>query len=394
MIPKTSGPTWLEFAMDFMDLKWPDASALHRKSTADGLVTITLAMTASEEEPVDPDLLRKALKTWSFNTAARASSTAPPATFAEPIAWIQKRSRPLSDLADPAVTRDVLAAIGRKLTGEPVAPSTANRKRAALSSAIGYALERGYLDSNPLHRVKMKRRKVADELDPRVVVNHRQAKALLAAVRADTPALEAFFGCIYYAAMRPSEVRNLRAHDLTLPETGWGEALLSGSYQDSGKGWTDDGNLGEERGLKHRVRTAIRPVPLAPPLVRLLRSHLAEFTTGPGGWLFVSRIGPLSQPLPGSLARPVTTAAVSRALQTARKNALTAAEQQSPLARRAYDLRHAAVSTWLAAGVPPTQVATWAGHSVAVLLKVYAHAIDGHANAARIRIEQALNEGT
>lgn len=42
----------------------------------------------------------------------------------------------------------------------------------------------------------------------------------------------------------------------------------------------------------------------------------------------------------------------------------------SPLARTPYDLRHAAVSTWLNGGVPPADVAAWAGHSVEVLLKI------------------------
>jgi hypothetical protein len=48
------------------------------------------------------------------------------------------------------------------------------------------------------------------------------------------------------------------------------------------------------------------------------------------------------------------------------------------------------VSTWLNAGVPATQVAEWAGHSVHVLLKVYAKCIDGQDEAARHRIEAAL----
>jgi integrase len=42
-----------------------------------------------------------------------------------------------------------------------------------------------------------------------------------------------------------------------------------------------------------------------------------------------------------------------------------------------YDLRHAAVSTWLAAGVPAAEVAERAGHTVDVLLKVYAKCLDG-----------------
>ena len=72
--------------------------------------------------------------------------------------------------------------------------------------------------------------------------------------------------------------------------------------------------------------------------------------------------------------------------------ALTPAEYASQLARRVYDLRHACVSTWLNGGVPPAQVAEWAGHSVAVLLKVYAKCIDGQDQIAKRRIEDALRE--
>jgi len=55
-------------------------------------------------------------------------------------------------------------------------------------------------------------------------------------------------------------------------------------------------------------------------------------------------------------------------------------------------LRHACVSTWLNGGIPPAQVAEWAGHSVAVLLKVYAKCIDGQDHIARRRIEDALGD--
>jgi site-specific recombinase XerD len=48
------------------------------------------------------------------------------------------------------------------------------------------------------------------------------------------------------------------------------------------------------------------------------------------------------------------------------------------LAARPYDLRHAAVSTWLNAGADPAEVAARAGHSVAVLLKIYAKCVGGN----------------
>jgi hypothetical protein len=75
---------------------------------------------------------------------------------------------------------------------------------------------------------------------------------------------------------------------------------------------------------------------------------------------------------------------------SARTAALTLEEAVSPLARRPYDLRPAAVSTWLNSGVPAPQVAAWAGHSVDVLLRVYAKCIAGQEHAARRRIEEAL----
>lgn len=390
MMPRAASPDWLTFAMSYIDIKWPDFSPNHRKSTADGLVTITLAMVKDDETPPNEAVLRKALRTWAFNTRARATNPEPPEQFREAIAWISKRVRLVEDLADTATTRQVLLAISLKLDGRPAAAKTTNRKRAALSSAIGYAVELGHLDSNPLQRVKVKRARDVEELDTRVVVNHRQAKRILAAIRASEPELEAFIGCIYYAAMRPAEVRDLRRQDLTLPETGWGEALLAGSFQDPGKDWTDDGELGEERGLKHRARKSTRPVPLPPPLVEMLRRHLDTYETGPDGRLFVTRMGKWGHTLPKSLSRPVPLSAVGRVMKNARAEAFTEEEQGSPLARRAYDLRHAAVSTWLAAGTPPPLVAKWAGHSVQILLTVYAHAVDGQEEAARKRIEQAL----
>lgn len=62
----------------------------------------------------------------------------------------------------------------------------------------------------------------------------------------------------------------------------------------------------------------------------------------------------------------------------------------SPLAGRPYDLRHAAVSLWLNSGVPAPDVAERAGHSVDVLLRVYAKCIDGQREIANQRIARAL----
>ncbi len=48
------------------------------------------------------------------------------------------------------------------------------------------------------------------------------------------------------------------------------------------------------------------------------------------------------------------------------------------------------MSLWLNSGLPATEVARRAGHGVAILLKIYAHCIDGQADAANQRITDAL----
>lgn len=71
---------------------------------------------------------------------------------------------------------------------------------------------------------------------------------------------------------------------------------------------------------------------------------------------------------------------------------LTEDQFDSPLGKRPYDLRHAAVSTWLNAGVSAPQVAEWAGHSVDVLLSIYAKCVDGHEERDIQRIEDHIAE--
>ena len=120
-------------------------------------------------------------------------------------------------------------------------------------------------------------------------------------------------------------------------------------------------------------------IPIPPELVRLLRAHIKKYRTTPDGRVFQTAWGGIIQ-----------DSAYSAVWAEARKQALTEAQCRSPLGRRPYDLLHAAVSLWLNSGVPATEVACRAGHGVAVLLKIYAHCIEGQADAANRRITDAL----
>ncbi|MFC7643930.1 hypothetical protein ACFQX6_26555 [Streptosporangium lutulentum] len=122
-----------------------------------------------------------------------------------------------------------------------------------------------------------------------------------------------------------------------------------------------------------------RAVPCPPEPVRILRAHLTAFPPARDGQLFIGING-------GDLP----TITYRRAWDRARVTTLTETEYASPLGKRIYDLRHACLSTWLNAGVPVTQVAHWAGHSVDVLLKIYAKCIVGQDEAAKRRISDAL----
>ena len=108
----------------------------------------------------------------------------------------------------------------RRLDGRPAAATTTRRKRAVFANALGYAVERRLLPASPLGQIQWKASEVAETVDRRSVANPAQAGRLLKAVRGQGPRgehMEAFFGCLYYAALRPAEAVALREADCVLP---------------------------------------------------------------------------------------------------------------------------------------------------------------------------------
>jgi integrase len=390
MARERNSRSWYEHAVAFVDMKWPRASAKHRKSIADALATVTPVLLSSQRGAPDDKTVRAALYGWAFNRSRRTAGP-PPAELADAVRWLEANTVNMSALADAALVRKALDALALRMDGAAAAPTTIARKRAVFSNALRYAVELRALDVHPMTLVRWSAPTGEDEVDRRVVVGPSQAAGLLGAVRGHMPELTAFFGCLYYAALRPEEALHLCEEEYVRPDRPgqWGWLHLSGATVSVGAGWGDTDDTVESRGLKHRARTATRPVPAAPELCALLDWHLSEFGAGPDGRLFVTRRGPRGRLIPGK-PRPVPNNTYTTVWRKAREKALTPAQVASPLAKRPYDLRHAAVSLWLNAGVPATQVAEWAGNSVTVLLRVYAKCIDGQEEAARRRIEASL----
>ncbi|MFK4224990.1 hypothetical protein [Streptomyces sp. NPDC019890] len=137
----------------------------------------------------------------------------------------------------------------------------------------------------------------------------------------------------------------------------------------------------DQKGLKHRSRKAVRAVPIPPQLVAVLRWHITVYGVAPDGRLFRTARGGMVQ-----------ESGYGEVRARARSHALAPEEVESKLAKRPYDLRHTAVSTWLSAGVEPQIVATRAGHSLAVLFRVYAKFLKGGEDAANAKISARLNQ--
>lgn len=367
---------WLDHAMSYVDAKWPRAAAKSRKSTAEALTTVTLALLVIRRGRPEEEVLRRALYGWAFNAGRRAAGE-PPREIAEALAWVVKSVRPVSALRDLSVTRGVLDALAVKLDGKPAAATTVYRKRAVFYNALGLAVERRLLPANPIDQVQWSAPEVAQAVDRRVVAGPEQVWALLDAVRSAGRRgdhLVAFFGCLYFAGMRPGETVALRVEQCIVPAEGWGRVELTTSEPRAGAAWTDDGAARESRELKRRSVAEVRLVPIPPELVALLRAHLDRYGAAADGRVFRSGDG---GPLQESTYRQIWA--------KARRLALTETQAASPLARRPYDLRHGAASLWLNAGVAPTEVARRLGHSVAVLLRVYANCVDGEHGQVRWR---------
>ena len=54
-----------------------------------------------------------------------------------------------------------------------------SRKRAIFYNALEYAVELGHLPTNPIPAIKWRAPKLTEAVNPRVVINHAQAWALL-----------------------------------------------------------------------------------------------------------------------------------------------------------------------------------------------------------------------
>lgn len=371
--------TWLQHAREYAVYKWHRISGHNRKGLADVLRDISIAAIPANSGSWQPEtrVLSEALRLWVFrpDTVVGSSDKAPEAVR-NAIEWAEAHSPNITDVATLASTRSLLDALSRTRSGHLASANYFNRRRAVLYNVFAYAVTKERLESNPLdlsglNWERPNELQSDDVIDPRAVGTPDQVEEMLTAVwqvgREQGPRYVAFFGCLYYAMMRPEEVVSLKKNQCELPESGWGRLILTSAAPATGRHWTDDGKSHEFRGLKHRGRKATRAVPIPPRLVELLRDHMQRYRIRDGARMFSTTRG-----------NPIDSGVYGRVWAAARRRGLPEHEQLTPRLKRPYDLRHSGISLRRTAGVPSRQVAEWAGHSVAVLERVYSKVLDGY----------------
>ncbi|MFJ8963683.1 integrase [Lentzea sp. NPDC102401] len=388
--------SFFDFACIYMKMKWPDLAGNSRRSTARSLTDAVLALIKTKRGKPSDEEIRTACA-WAFNML-RHESEQPDAQVLATVKWLGMNTYLVTELADKDLTRAVLRRFGTTQNGKKAADSTVQRRRGPFVNLIEYAIEKTPLSVNPVKELKIKTGRSVKELDTAIVANPQQAHRLLSAAEKQGKSgamLQAAYACQYYAALRTAEVIDLKEANINFPSLifnlltneneprigEWGSLKFQVSNPAVGKQWTDGGERRERRQLKGRRVGEERNPPVAPELAWFLWRHIQQHGVLPDGRLFRGV----------ETADEVPEGTYARAWRQARIEALSPEERDSVLAGRPYDLRHACVSTWLEAGVPPVQVAKWAGQSVEVLFRVYAKVLSGRESTYHRRISSVLS---
>jgi hypothetical protein len=83
-------------ARAYTEVKWPNLAPVSRRSVAEALVTVTIALTTKEPGAPEDKVLRQALFAWAFNPATR--DTSPPPEIAAALDWAERASLPVAEL--------------------------------------------------------------------------------------------------------------------------------------------------------------------------------------------------------------------------------------------------------------------------------------------------------
>ncbi|WP_143034633.1 hypothetical protein [Glycomyces sambucus] len=271
------------------------------------------------------------------------------------------------------------------------------RARSILNGFLTFAAERHYVPTNQVGSRTKSRETTTAQIDERRLPSLDQRIDFIRNVARLVNGWRyvPYFALMAFGALRPEESIDFRKYDLELPkeirhipmhqltdeqkET-WATLYIHETAPVVGSAWTDSREIRDDRGLKQREEGEVRTAPSEPMLTRILIDHMLhpEFQEGPGGQINTRPNGEL-----------LADSTIRRKFHEARALTFTKVQLASKLLARPYDFRPACITEWLADVGDPTPVAAWAGHTVAVLLRIYAKWIDGREQTARERVKRA-----
>ena len=337
--------------------QWNEWQPRTRATAVEALARF-VPLAVPETAPPPPDALRRHL----MRTLAAGAEI----HEADPCeVWLASWSLQLDGL-----NREVLAEVDRRLglgdQGQPLSASTASRHRKLARACIRRAAELEVLAADPWPpapkgRSRRKAARVRRGIDVRRLPDPVTMAQVIDAIPSHQPSsvmYQVMVAVMYYAGLRPSEVVMLRPSALALPAAGWGRI----DVREADISFDEPGE----------PKTGERSVPIPEVLVAMLRGWIEAKQIGDRELLFRTRTG-----------RRPTHSNWARTWQRALRQS-----GHKPL--RVYDIRHAAATTWLGAGVPLGEVARRMGHSVETLVSTYVGALTGDEQVAHQRIDDAL----
>ncbi|MCU1460357.1 MAG: Site-specific recombinase XerD [Acidimicrobiales bacterium] len=244
-----------------------------------------------------------------------------------------------------------------QLVADGLAPATVHKSYQTLSQMMAAAVDAGLIPASACHNVRLPRieREEMRFLTPDEIVT------LAASIAPRYRALVLFDA---HCGLRLGELAGLRRSrlDLTAHQVRVAEVVV----EVEGKLFTGP----------PKTRAGRRTVPIPRFVALAMRQHLEQYCDrDPDAIVFGGADG-------GAL----------RANAWRRRHWLPAIRTAGVAPLRPHDLRHTAVSLWIAAGASPKQIALWAGHtSVSVVLDRYGHLFPGHEKAVLDRLDEIGN---
>ena len=233
---------------------------------------------------------------------------------------------------------------------------------ATLSTLLNHALSREVILDSPLKRLAKGERPKQQAKNPPRCLTDDECSALILNSLPATRTLNAFLMC---TGARQSEALGLFWEDLELPkERGeYGSVRIHRQLERRKRG--DAPRRVPLKSARRRPEAAEREVDLHPDLVDLLKIHRAQAfswgTARPDSFVFATASG-----------EPLYYRNASRDLDKAASRAGLNDREDVPKLST-HDLRHTAISRWIAHGLDPATVAAMAGDRVDVILSTYVH---------------------